>query len=300
MANTSTLIARRDYGLKIAMPGFDAQYAGDNQLLFNSSFPILQIKILAQLGIARDGGEWQFDAPNYGGEYIGYKTAGGGFGAFVYRWYHGLGYPPLYLPIGANGVQFGSLGWSVDDEYIWYAAATPPLATVDGVKVASDSILVCPIDIERDIEYPYTAMPLELPKITDLDYGFKSIEFGDIESDNFDNLGVNPRLQSQMLLAVKTKSTLVAGSNEISYQLPAGMTVDDVLAYGLIKSTSTIDDFTNTSWSHIYQYSNQVPRLERDRTNNIIKIVISGSEQDVALVVTRMPMIAPVVTTGTM
>ena len=92
------------------MPGFDAQYAGDNQLLFNSSFPILQIKILSELYCMGVGNV----QANQGGEYIG--TIGSST-TRVFRWYHGLGYPPFFLLIGSSGVIFDNT-YAVDENYI--------------------------------------------------------------------------------------------------------------------------------------------------------------------------------------
>ena len=39
----STMISKKDYGIKIAKRGYDVSYASDTELLYNSSFPVLAI-----------------------------------------------------------------------------------------------------------------------------------------------------------------------------------------------------------------------------------------------------------------
>lgn len=300
MANQSTLIARRDYGLKIAMPGFDARYAGDNQLLFNSSFPILQIKILSGLySVANNSTE-----ANQGGEYIG--TVGTPpYDVPVFRWYHGLGYPPFFLVIGDGGFSWDN-GYSVDDQYIYrvgsydFIANTVIWPTDDGSKV-----LVCPIDLTLDIEYPYTALPLESPLINTIDYGFKSVEFGDINDEVYENLGINIRLQSQMILAVKTMqtSTIPGGAGDfttipIDYTLPAGMTSNDVVAYGFVKQ-----DIGGTSGLLTYRVVGQsgqsVPSVFVNYpTAGNIELQTFYSQPG-SLVITRLPLVAATQTAST-
>ena len=297
MANTSTLITRRDYGLKIAMPGFDAQYAGDNQLLFNSSFPILQIKILSELYCLAVGST----EANQGGEYIG--TIGASTHR-VFRWYHGLGYPPFFLLLNENGVMFNT-NYAVDDQYIYrtgdyYEGDWP---TKNGTKV-----LVCPINLEKDIEYPYTALPLEKPQINSIDYGFKSVEYGEINEQDFNNLGIDIRLQSQMVLAVKTHqtSTEPAGATDftvipIDYTLPGGMTINDVVSYGFAESAIDAND-TNSprAYFSVGQSGQAVPSVfvNYPFENNIE--LQSFKSQPGSLVITRLPMVAANVTESTL
>ena len=297
MANKSTLIARRDYGMKIAMPGFDLHIATDNQLLFNSSFPIFQIKILAALGVITANASGlpttaELNAPNYGGEFLGVFTQGYGQ-TYVYRWYHGLGYPPFFIPVGANGVLFGTQ-WSVDEQYLYYTAFIPPTIGWSGQRNGVvDMLLLCPIDLSKDIEYPYTAKPLDMDYGKSVDYGFKSAEYGEITEHNLDNLGVDPTLQSQMVLAVKTMATKEAGATAIEYIIPSGMSLNDVMVYGFVKQTNTYDTLTITSWKHVYQYGQTPPSIMFDTANNMARLVLSGSETDAAMIMTRMPMVAP-------
>lgn len=294
MANTSTLITRRDYGLKIAMPGFDAQYAGDNQLLFNSSFPILQIKVLSRLYSLANGSR----EANQGGEYIG--TIGTApYDEPVFRWYHGLGYPPFFLVLGSGGFMYDN-AYTVDDQYVYrkgvynYSTGSVQWPTDNGAKV-----LLCPIDLTKDIEYPYTALPLEKPQINSIDYGFKSSEYGELNDPDFDNLGINIRLQSQMLLAVKTMetSTIPAGAGDfttipIDYTLPAGMTSSDVICYGFVKQNLDFNDATLQTWRPVGASGQVVPStfIDYPFVGNFELQTLKS--QPGALVITRLPMVA--------
>ena len=293
MANKSTLIARRDYGMKIAMPGFDVQYAGDNELLFNSSFPILQIKALVELYAAAPGSS---DVSN-GGEYLGTFQDG----TYVYRWYHGLGYPPFFLTFNAGGIIFGQQ-YSVDENYIYRVDANP---IKNGTKV-----LICPINLKKDIEYPYTAKPLAKSDGIVGDYGIKSIEYGDIEAHDFDNLGIDVRLQSQMVLAVKTfdTSTIPAGATdyttiEINYDYPSGMTVNDCMVYGFARYKD-LDLYYNTTglnvWRPLGQYGQAPPSVFIGYYNPNSARIVSFYSMPASLVITRLPMVAAVQTGSTL
>jgi hypothetical protein len=301
MANTSTLITRRDYGLKIAMPGFDAMYAGDNQLLFNSSFPILQIKVLSKLYSLANGST----QANQGGEYIG--TIGNPpYDVPVFRWYHGLGYPPFFLVLGTNGFIYNDV-YTVDDQYIYrkgvydFNTGSVLWPTDSGAKV-----LLCPIDLTRDIEYPYTALPLQKPQINSIDYGFKSAEYGELNDPNFNNLGINIRLQSQMVLAVKTMetSTIPGGATDftvipIDYTLPAGMSSSDVISYGFVKQNLDFNDTTLQTWRPVGASGQAVPSTFIDYPFVGNFELQTFKSQPGALVITRLPMVAATKTEST-
>lgn len=81
--NTSTPLPKADYGIKIAKAGFDALTAADNDLLFNSSWPSVQI-VLVQSVVSGD------------------VVA------------HGLTFPPVAFIIGGNGQTTVMYGQDVD------------------------------------------------------------------------------------------------------------------------------------------------------------------------------------------
>ena len=285
MANSSTLIGRRNYGMKIAMPGFDARTAGDNELLFNSSFPILQIKVLANLGsLSAD----VRDLP-HGGEYCGEHN-----GFHLCRWYHGLGYPPFFIILNNNhkkGLQINS-EYSVDEQFICLGRRD--------IRRSEEKILICPIDVTRDIEYPYTAKPIQVDDYIRNNigsYGFKSVEHGDITKNDFDNYGVNIRLQSQMIMAIKTEKTLIDKPTTpgalwmIDYNIPRGMSVDDCMAYCMYKIKGIMHTEIE-SWYHTSQYAQYSPSIRVNRKENRLSAATDASILATSLIVTRLPMVA--------
>lgn len=280
MANKSTLIGRRNYGMKIAMPGYDCRTAGDNELLFNSSFPILQIKILASLGTNSDNPR----DVDFGGEYLGEQ-----FGMHVHRWYHGLKYPPFFILLDKKYAQSSS-EYVVDENFIYTFKYNP--------RKSGEKVLLCPIDITRDIEYPYTAKPLVVDDyIRDHigHYGFKTVHHGDIMKNDFNNWGINVRLQSQMVLAIKNDSTVVDKPSEpnkrmdIEYVLPRGMSINDCMVYAMAKTQMFPTDIVG--WKHIDQYAQSPPSIFIDQAKNMARLA-TLSNIPAAMIVTRLPMVA--------
>jgi hypothetical protein len=277
--NSSTLIARRDYGMKIAMPGFDVLYAGDNELLFNSSFPILQIKVLATLQPDSIGSS----SASQGGElFATYGTAP--YRNFVYRWRHDLGFVPFIIYM--DPASRFSNPYGADEQYIY-------LSVSEGGTIPTGKVLVAPTDITKDIEYPYTALPL--PSITGslADYGFKSTAFGEIEAHDFDNLGIDPRLQSQMVLAIKTLSTSFVNT-AINYQYPAGITTNDCMVYGFFKTTISYDSGSPVVWKQMGENGQAIPSYFRNKYTTDSVSANTDSTMPISLVITRAPMVAPI------
>jgi len=267
--------------MKIAMPGFDARTAGDNELLFNSSFPILQIKMLARLGSNSADVRDLPHAGQYCGEHNGLHLA---------RWYHGLGYPPFFIVLDKKSTQITD-HYSVDDQFIYLNR--------QDIRRNDEKVLICPIDVTQDIEYPYTARPLQIDdyirnKIGN--YGFKSVEHGNIEDKDFNNYGINIRLQSQMLMAIKTDKTLIDKPStpgalwRIDYNIPKGMTVDDCIAYCMYKIKNPFTGLE--TWTHSAQYSQQSPSIRINREENKLSVTTDGHVLATSLIVTRLPMVA--------
>ena len=89
--NTSNVLAKGDYGIRIAKAGFDARNAADNDLLFNSAWPSTQIvKVVTVTG-----------------------------GSVVP---HGLGFPPMAFILGGTSLTTTMYGQTVDDTNVYPAA----------------------------------------------------------------------------------------------------------------------------------------------------------------------------------
>lgn len=198
LPNEKNLLTRRDYGVRVARPGFNAQNCAENQLLFNSSWPIMQIVgIYKEVLVEQDGDEPVGATPDYtvseSFDYcasdkgrvitrytIDYYYQTGGT-VIVTKWYgarHNLGFPPLAFP-------------------------SSQLSNKEGY------IVITNIDISTDVDYPYTEAPLSYFGGT-LNYGIKSRAYYMNEMPQLgkvDGYGINSKISSKMVQSVKTLDT---------------------------------------------------------------------------------------------
>lgn len=286
--NESNYINRKDYGVKVARPYYDARSCADNQLLFNSSWPIMQIvgvykeELISTTGALPSGAvvidtttiEYSHCAVNSNHAYtkrvdISYVSNGtAGVQKKYYGCEHNLGYPALAFP-------------------------SNELSDLNGYVVVTN------IDISIDVDYPYTDAPLEYFG-GDLDYGVKTRAYYRANMPHGDEIlgyGINSRLSSKMVQSVKTQETIQAGSisNKYIYWSPpkdsSGNTisgVDQFEFYG----------YGTEDGTDIY-YPVMVLYLPSGVTANSAEYIGVTSPQyppdysQTSLVVLRSPMIAP-------
>ncbi len=174
-----------DYGIKISKPRFNANTAGDADLLFSSSWP--------SLPIANE------------------ETFTNQSSSFTFA--HGLGFPCF------------SLIWEVTNGVSRQRPLTPPRIDSTSVYINSPSVassyhVKCyNIDLSTDIEYPILKSS-DVETTYDPDYGIKITKEGeDINSDDLRDYILHSRCQSPLVLAVKTVS---GASTENSYTDPQG------------------------------------------------------------------------------
>lgn len=242
--NTPNRLNRKDYGVRIARPYYNAMDCADNQLLFNSGWPILQItgvykeSVVKTVGSAPSGATIVYtNTFNYDrcgvdsenayskAEFITYISGSTTYNVQkLYGCRHGLGYPPI-------------------------AFATKPISSLDGY------IMVTNIDISTDVDYPYTDAPLEYFGGA-LDYGVKTKAYWKPNMPNVGEIrgyGINTRLSSKMVQAVKTQDTIVAGDSSnifINWEPPRDeqgklmSKIEDFeyFSYGMQTGTGTIND----------------------------------------------------------
>lgn len=198
----STMISKRDYGIKIAKRGFDVTYASDTELLYNSSFPVLAIANYIGADtpreILREGevSEWNEFNGTYSTRWV-----------YEVRILHGLEYVPLVMPVNAEPNFYNSnVEW--DDRYIyikysWFTVGDYNSFVSAGRKL-NERLMIMAVNIERDIEYPYFDYAVDSTAWgSESDYGFKYLLAGDIDNLNMNELGINPNVQSLMVTAVK-------------------------------------------------------------------------------------------------
>lgn len=281
----STMRSRLDYGLKIAKKGFDVRTASDNQLLYNSGFPSLQIA-----GTVR-WSNWEITqngkAPQWN-QYDGSITDKWRFKAQVR---HGLGYPPMLICASSdNGQNTGTtLKWNSNYIYV----DTDIAKSLDSLKRLT--ILICPIDISYDIEYPYLDSPVEAEWGQSYDYGLKHTLSGNIDTKSADDLGLNPAVQSSMAVAVK-----VANGNDstsdVLYSYTPPLPVSDLAAYPYYQGNDDLWCMGDVSM----QQGGVGYRVMT--SNGIDRYVIDAvfGNKKASLVIIRQPMVAPAKTRLTM
>lgn len=204
LTNKPNYKKRGDYGIRVARPGFDAENCAQNQLLFNSNWPILQITKVIDLNKNPnysyiywdlENEQW-VENPDTTGLTVNYtislsnvgisinslvysSTAEGYFNSsyvlkywkFEYKkYYHGLGYVPFFFKS-------------------------------EEVSNIAGKVILTSVDITKDIDYPYTDGPLPLLSTTK-DYGISSSSiFGSKVP------GLSSDMFSKLVQCVKTTET---------------------------------------------------------------------------------------------
>lgn len=286
IALPSTMRGRLDYGLKIAKKGFDARTASDSQLLYNSGFPSLQIA-----GTVR-WSDWEITqngkAPQWN-QRDGSITDKWMFKAQVR---HGLGYPPMLIcasPGDNWSVRGIALKWSSNYIYV----DTDIARDLDSLKQLT--ILICPIDISYDIEYPYLDIPVEAEWGQSYDYGLKHTLSGDIDTKLADDLGLNPTIQSPMAVAVKV-ANVNEGISDNLYSYTPPLPVSDLAVYPYHQGNDDLWRIGDVSM----QQGGMGYRIMT--SNGIDRYVIDAvlGNKKASLVIIRQPMAAPTKTRLTM
>lgn len=279
-----TLRARSDYGLKIAKKGYDVFYAKDNQLLYNSSFPVLQI-----IDYITADTQWEVTETGsyqYWSEYDGslstrYRHS--------MRRLHGLGYPPMVIP-------FGNTTFSVQDRLTWnskyiyfdksFNTVTEYNNFIAGGSKTPDAI-VFGIDIETDVEYPYVDDGLDTEWGQTYDYGIKHMLTDDTSTKDPTLLGLNANIQSIMAVAVKVATK---DNPDVRIYYPDGISATQLAPFVFIKSA--IDSRWRAGGVSAQAVSGFRPAMP---TLGIDYYALDGQivGEKCSLVVVRSPMIAP-------
>ena len=279
-----TMRARGDYGLKIAKKGYDVRYATDNQLLYNSSFPVLQIIMYltadTQWEVIETGA---YDDWN---EYSGTTTTQWRHNM---RKLHGLGYAPMVVPFGYTPYGSGT-GLTWNEKYIYsdnnfFTEAEYNSFIANGAQTTKAAVFG--IDIETDVEYPYVDDGLEVEWGQVYDYGIKHLLTNDEDTKDPSKLGLNANVQSIMAVAVKVATS---DQQEISVYYPDGISATQLAPFCFIKSSA------DNRWrpggvsaQAVSGFRPAMPTLGIDYYRLDGQIV--GSK--CSLVVVRSPMIAP-------
>lgn len=236
--NKTNMQKKGDYGVRVARWGYDASTCDDGDLLFNSSWPIVQIAKYIKPDASWESVElvelpedepyeldstvmWQ--TPLYGVDRkYAYKTPGYRvygysevvgttewgedildehyfFKPIVYRARHNLGYIPMIL--NSELLSGGEVGGGV---------------------------VLTNIDIEKDADYPYLSRPkIASTKVADYGIASKAYYASKLDTRDMRCVGLSSNIQSLMVQAIKTsKTTAKSGwGEEIADDLAVGSVV---------------------------------------------------------------------------
>lgn len=296
LVNEQNLVKRKDYGIRVARPGYNASYCAENQLLFNSSWPILQIIGVYKEELLSQNGSVPGSATlisTYTEDYTSYCASDVNFiytkvitktylvvttyvkVTQIYGAKHNLGYPPL---------AFKSETLSEESGYI----------------------VITNIDISTDADYPYTEAPLGYYGGAG-DYGIKSRAYFMHTMPKVGEewgFGINSRISSKMVQSVKTIETAVedGGSKNIRWRPPVDSDGNEIFGirdfeyFGFIKYTQ---DYPFYYGKDIYTPRRAIfsPLLSPGNENAVI--IDPGQSpfgyEPASMVVLRSPMVAPTI-----
>lgn len=273
----STMIAKRDYGIKIAMKGYDAEWASDNQLLYNSSFPVLAV-----VSFLNDPSEWEVvfsgqstEADDWGNENTMWRHK--------IRFHHGLGYAPMVINLpGATWDEkfiYLSAEFSNESDYNAYRANPPKMA---GIVLA--------VDISHDVEYPYLDVGLPVEWGQSYDYGLKHLLTDYKDSKDPMDLGLNANIQSLMVVAVKVAQ--YTGASDLAYYKPSGISPDNLTPFCFVS--------WNSKWREAGLSGQAATGYRPPSSDTDGHYVLDGQtfSDACSLVLVRLPMIAPDIQKG--
>lgn len=217
--NKTNLKKRGDYGVRVARPGFDAMTCADNLLIFNSGWPILQLCDVIDFDKANytytryqlPNGDWSDELPE------GYTLAETYVDTTQPKYGVNSRFARMYVETGDYWDD------NYENEILAYTykrmshnlGYVPFFLDADDVSGEStNKLLLFTLDIETDVDYPYTEEALPFISAPN-DYGMKS-------SSVFGNRvpGLSTGQFSKLAQAIKTQETAVFTEEESRTKIP--------------------------------------------------------------------------------
>lgn len=278
-----TMRARSDYGLKVAKRGYDVTYATDNQLLYNSSFPVLQI-----IEYITADTQWEIVETGSYQQWNGFSGTLTTYWRHNVRKLHGLGYSPMVVAFGYNAFSLATkLEWNT--KYIYSSHDFSTEADYNAFIASgapTQSAIIFGIDIETDVEYPYTDDGLETEWGQQYDYGIKHILTDNPDTLDPKDLGLNANIQSIMAVAVKVATN---ANPNVSVYYPDGISASQLAPFSFIKSSDGRWRAGGVSAQAVSGFRPAMPTLGID----YYRLDGQFFADKCSLVVVRSPMIAP-------
>lgn len=296
-------VSRGNYGVRVARNGFDAQNAGDSNLLFNSGWRIIQIvKVISEQNKVKHIDESGQVQPSW--TYIN-ETADG-----VYIWDCAVDEKWLYLP-GVTKQYYNPNTSSIEYIRVQYKiyhglGYVPLFFKSQYVSDTPGYYLMTNVDIRQDADYPYTSKASYYDGNTK-DYGIKSKSYTRSKMPSpgeTRGCGINTSIQSKLVMAVKTEKS-TAGKSAGGGQLDAPNVAWAVPLDNNSQTTTNITDYEpfgfyggsvgNTSGAFLEYPVGQVPtnQVDGSRYQFIDQWGAAFEDTKAAMVILRSPMVAP-------
>lgn len=219
-ANSKNYKKRGDYGIRVARPGYDAENCAQNQLIFNSNWPILQITKVIDLGDGRpnEGPDAEWDPIIYDYDKIYWDltnhrwtdTLPSGLQSLGYWSINRVSVNKTHLIYSAGAKIFGEYENNryvrkfIEFNYLrfYHGLGYPPFY-LDSHEVSDldRKVILTSIDVSKDVDYPYTEGPLPIIK-TAKDYGISSSSIFGRKVP-----GLSSNMFSKLVQCVKTEET---------------------------------------------------------------------------------------------
>lgn len=193
-----------DYGVRVARPGYDAINCAENQLVFNSNWPILQITAVVDLNKPVDSeviwhswtnGTWQTNTPS--------NIAKTGDGTPIEEVFMGRNFVYKELALEIYVDDNTSEVWNkITYKRFRHGLGFQPLFFMsENISNITGYVVLTSVDLTVDVDYPYTEEPTQFYGSME-DYGLKS------ESDFGENVpGLCSNMFSKLVQCVKTEET---------------------------------------------------------------------------------------------
>ena len=292
--NETNLIKRKDYGVRVARPYYNALNCAENQLLFNSSWPILQMVGVYKEELLSEEGSVPSTAVltnTYTEDYTSYCASDAKF---------------VYTKVITKTYLVVTTYTTVRQIYgVRHTLGYPPLAfKSDTMSGLSGYVILTNIDISTDVDYPYTEAPLSYFGGT-ADYGIKTRAYyrrAMPKNGEQTGCGINTRLSSKMVQAVKTTKTAVEenGIKNIRWRPPTDdygkeiFGIRDFEYFGFIKYTQNNQYYYGKD---IYTPRRVIFAPVLDPGNETTAIIDPGQStagiEQASMVILRSPMVSP-------
>lgn len=287
--NETNEVNRKDYGIRVARPGYNALTCADNQLLFNSNWPILQIVDIEKEELLESSGTVPAGAVLLSSYETKHRVCSVSDSKIISRTIDEFYFTD-------NGTV------SVSKIYgCTHSSGFPPLAfNSEYISNKQGYIVITAIDISEDVDYPYTEAPLAYEGASN-DYGIKSKAFytanmpREGEKSGF---GINTNLSSKLIQAVKTYDTATEFSFEGHPVKRATWAPDKDENGDFITGLEEFEYFAFAKYDGIYEASDGVGYYPQLGDFADAECVYAGYDtvelpEDSSLVVLRSPMVSP-------